>query len=185
MQELFPENGRQFTLISDQSDQIIKEQGIVEAFELLEFTKKVQCIHCQRFVTSGHICCCFGRTLCLCPFQSRHCRADTAQREATVRVAHDTCLPAGKRTKQEAKPRTIFDVLKRRDTHPFLTDGIEMVCTERQLNVGWSEDQVKQMDVLGFEKHTYHARKEERQPYSQFWMIKRNTDDYTPQCIPS
>ena len=61
MQEQFPEKGRQFTLISDQSDQIIKEQGIVEAFELLEFTNKVQCTHCQRYVTSGHICCCFGR----------------------------------------------------------------------------------------------------------------------------
>ena len=42
MQKLFPEEGRIFTLISDQIKKVIQEQGNVEAFELLELTDKIQ-----------------------------------------------------------------------------------------------------------------------------------------------
>ena len=40
MEELFPEEGNTFTLISDRSKQIIKERGNVEALELLEVSKE-------------------------------------------------------------------------------------------------------------------------------------------------
>ena len=38
-----------------------------------------------------------------------------------------------------------------------------------QLNIGWTEEQVKQMDASVVEGHTYHARKEEREGHSQIW----------------
>ena len=59
----FPEEGKTFAPISDRSRQIIKDQGDVEAFELLELSDKVQCTHCQRCVTSSHVCCSCERTL--------------------------------------------------------------------------------------------------------------------------
>ena len=63
MQELLTEEGRTFTPISDQARKVIKEQSNVEAFELLELTDKVQCTHCHRYLTSGHVCCYCGRIL--------------------------------------------------------------------------------------------------------------------------
>ena len=45
MQELFSEEGK--------IKNIITEQGHVEAFEHLEFTDKIQCIHCHRYMTSA------------------------------------------------------------------------------------------------------------------------------------
>ena len=43
MEDLFPDEGKKFTRISDRFKQIMKEQGNVEAFEILEHSKKVQC----------------------------------------------------------------------------------------------------------------------------------------------
>ena len=47
-----------------------------------------------------------------------------------------------------------------------------------QLNVGWTEKQVKQMDPLAPEGDTNHATKEEKERYKQIWMLKGNTDGY-------
>ena len=63
MQELFSEEGKKLTLVSDRSRQIIKDQGNVEALGLLELSNKVQCRDCHRYMTSGHVYCNCGRTL--------------------------------------------------------------------------------------------------------------------------
>ena len=57
MEQLFPEEGGKFTPVSDCSRQIVKEPGNVEAFELLDFSKKVRCEHCHKYMTSGHVYC--------------------------------------------------------------------------------------------------------------------------------
>ena len=41
--------------MSDDAEQIIKEEGNVEAFELRELTDNTQCEHCHRYATAGHI----------------------------------------------------------------------------------------------------------------------------------
>ena len=53
---LFPEV-KKFTRTSDRCKQIIKDQGDTVAFELLEHLNKVQCEHCHRHMTSGHVNC--------------------------------------------------------------------------------------------------------------------------------
>ena len=44
MEEIFPEEGKTLTPVSDRSRQIIKEQGNVEALELLELSKRFNVI---------------------------------------------------------------------------------------------------------------------------------------------
>ena len=46
MEELLADEGAKFTPIGDRSKQIMKEQGIIEAFEILELSNEVQCQHC-------------------------------------------------------------------------------------------------------------------------------------------
>ena len=41
-----------------------------------------------------------------------------------------------------------------------------------KLGVGWIE-QVKQMDQLALEDHTYHATKDEMERYNKMWTLKR------------
>ena len=60
MEEFFPDERE---IPTHQSKQIIKEQGNVEAFEILELSNKVQCQHCHKYVSSGHICCSCGRSI--------------------------------------------------------------------------------------------------------------------------
>ena len=46
MEELLADEGAKFTPIGDRSKQIMKEQGIIEASEILELSNEVQCQHC-------------------------------------------------------------------------------------------------------------------------------------------
>ena len=55
MQEFFPVEGMNFTRITDRPRQIMKEQGNVEAFEILELSNEVQCQHCHTYMSSGHV----------------------------------------------------------------------------------------------------------------------------------
>ena len=47
----------------DEAKKVIKEQGNMEAFELLELTVKILCVHYDRYTTSCHDKCKCGRTL--------------------------------------------------------------------------------------------------------------------------
>ena len=54
MEWLFPEEGKTFTLISDRSRQIFKDEGNVEFFEKFEeLSNTVQCTYYHQFVTSS------------------------------------------------------------------------------------------------------------------------------------
>ena len=55
MQELFLEDGKSFTPMSEHAKTVIVDHFSVEAFELLKITDKVQCAHCHQHVTSGHV----------------------------------------------------------------------------------------------------------------------------------
>ena len=130
-------------------------------------------------MTSGEVYCYCGRILVYA--NSKSVIAGTAQHEATVRLAHDPCFPTCERTElkkgiwhhvreQQARDKakealrmsmkkgytSIFDRWTRRD-----------VCRASQLNIGWTEEQAKQMDQLALEDHAYHATKEERERYTQ------------------
>ena len=60
--QICPDDGKTFTRIGDRSKQIIKEQGSIEEFEILELLNKVQCEHCHKHMSSGHVCCHCGRS---------------------------------------------------------------------------------------------------------------------------
>ena len=44
MKELFPEDGKRCTPTSEEAKTVVKEQGNVEALELLPYTDTVQCV---------------------------------------------------------------------------------------------------------------------------------------------
>ena len=81
---------------------IIKEQGNVEAFELLELTNKVHCTHCDRYVTSGHVYSCCGPILGKCKPKSRYRRSATALLEVGVRLPQDLERTTSTRKAKEA-----------------------------------------------------------------------------------
>ena len=56
MQEPFSEEGRIFTLISDLSKKIIREQGDVEAFELLELRLSLIMTQVRDFIKDKGTC---------------------------------------------------------------------------------------------------------------------------------
>ena len=123
--------GRTFTLISDHSKKTIKEQSNVEAFELLELTKKVQCTHGHRYKTSGHVYCYCGRTVV---FANKN--------HVKVRFPHETSLSSdkgpsrgskfGTSTEQQerGKAKEALHYCEEKDSYPFFTDGTEMMYTE-------------------------------------------------------
>ena len=63
-------------------------------------------------------------------------------------------------------PRTVFELQKKKGYASILDiwNGDD-VYRASQLSIGWTEEPVKHMDVLGIEDHTYHATKEEGQMY--------------------
>ena len=64
MREQFhDDDGKSCTSMREQSKKIIQDQGDVHAFELVELTDTIQCEHCHKNVTSGHIYYQLGRLL--------------------------------------------------------------------------------------------------------------------------
>ena len=134
----------------------------------VELPSRVQCIHCHRYVTPGHVYCYCGRILVHVnpnPVIEEQIRRNVKQQfdlltaPAFLLVKDQTVLHSN--NKQEARPNTLFEA--------------------SQTSIGWTEEQVEQMDVSGFEDHTSFATKEERQRYCQIWIIKRNKNGYTPE----
>ena len=123
--------GRTFTLHSDHSKKTIKEQSNVEAFQLLELTKKVQCTHGHRYKTSGHVHYYCGRTVV---FANKN--------PVKVRFPHDTCFSADKGPSRGSKFGTSTEQQERgkakealrnceeKDSYKFSTDGTEMMFSE-------------------------------------------------------
>ena len=75
---------------------------------LLELTNKVYCTHCHRCMTSGHVWCYCGPTLVYAN------QDPVIKDEATVRLTHDTCLPAGKSTKKRKAIRIFIRTTNKR-----------------------------------------------------------------------
>ena len=63
MRELIPQGGKSFTPMSDQASKGIECQGSVGAFDLPELTDMILCVHCHKYVNSGHVDCQCGRAL--------------------------------------------------------------------------------------------------------------------------
>ena len=49
--------------MGDQAKKVINEHGKVETLQLLELKDNVQCTHCHRCLTSGHVFCQCGRII--------------------------------------------------------------------------------------------------------------------------
>ena len=87
--------------VSNHSKKIIKEQGNVKAFELLELTNEVLCSHCHRCMTTGRVCCYCGRTLVFA-------NPNSVVEEQTVRITYDTCLAAFLKGPKTGRPHSTF-----------------------------------------------------------------------------
>ena len=60
MDELSINNDDSYKPMSDHVKQIIKDQGDVEAYDLCQFSHKVQCQHCSKYMSSDNVYCEFG-----------------------------------------------------------------------------------------------------------------------------
>ena len=81
MKELFPEDGKKFSPTSEETKTVVKEQGNVEAWELLELTDTVQCVQLHYFYDLWSQC---GRVLQDEQSRPTHRGADPALPQAEV-----------------------------------------------------------------------------------------------------
>ena len=85
MKELLLEDGKRCMPTSEEAKTVVKEQGNVEALELLELAGTVQCVAIAiTYVTSGHVCSQCGRVLKGEKFRPTHQGADPALPQAEV-----------------------------------------------------------------------------------------------------
>ena len=60
MENLSPQDGRTSQPLSEETKDIIVEQGNIEAFELMELTDQIQCERCYRYMSVGYTYCHFA-----------------------------------------------------------------------------------------------------------------------------
>ena len=142
MQEFFPVEGKNFTRITDRPRQIMKEQGNVEAFEILELSNEVQCQHCHKYMSSGHVHRSCGRSpVHTIPKQVivRKSSATSGRSLNCLRHLHSFSsedqpdVESGvsrKIRKNEVTHSQLFTIRVEKMTHLFSTDRLETICTE-------------------------------------------------------
>ena len=184
MHELsFPEEGRTVSPSSDHSKKCFK---CIEAFELLKLTKNVQCAHCRRSRDiRSHLWLDVSLMPTPHPVSVEQIRRNVKPADRLARPllsffrkdqAEEGNVAPRTNSKQETEPnKLLVFFLKKGYTSILDRWRRTYVYRASQLNVGWTEKQVKQMDPLAPEGDTNHATKER---YKQIWMLKGNTDGY-------
>ena len=162
---------------SKNSNEMIRELGNVELFELCETTPKVQCSHCLLYWNHGIVCCTCGQ--CLIYSESRR-KFNKRRLDAlsipnyVIKKGPNHGARHGK-TKKQTEHRMAWNAWKRCckkvDSQGEHFTGIhdrflrDPVYRESQLAIGWSEQKCKEWDELAQEDHTYRLTPEEKKRY--------------------
>ena len=183
MESLFPDEGKKCTRIGDRSKQITKEQGNVDAFEILQLSSKVQCetlphIHVPRTHLSPSWT--FTRLHLSNPVIVKRIQRNIKQKFAASALLLMKRAPhQGLSSKEEVKHIQLFTIREEQGYASIQMDQSRSV--QRILTQHWMDrrKKVTAWSILGSSGHTHHCSKEQRDRYKQIYILKRNTDGRT------
>ena len=171
---------RQFNPFSKESQDVIKAAGITELCELLDMEPKAQCKVCLSYWDVGIVYCTCGHFL----------RDDTKENKKYIKLVLDLFpipnyirkgRPHGHRygKKEGDHENSIANQLKKKcKKREFLSIHDRFIRDARfrktMIEMGRTEEVIREMDKLANEDHTHHATEEKINVYRGNWWIRSN-----------
>ena len=160
---------RQFNPFSKESQDVIKAAGNTELCELLDVEPKAQCKVCLSYWDAGIVCCTCGHFM----------RDDTKENKKYIKAVLDLFSipnyyikkgrPHGHRYGKKCKKREFLSIHDR-----FIRDAR---FRKTMIELGRTEEVIREMDKLANEDHTHIATEEELNVYRSKWWIRSNFVD--------
>ena len=172
---------RQFNPFSKESQDVIKASGNTELCELLDVESKAQCNVCLSYWDVGIVYCTCGHFL----------RDDTKENKKYIQLVLNLfsipnyCIRKG-------RPHGHRYGKKEGDHEYFIANQLKKKCKKREflsihdrfirdarlrktmIEMGRTEEVIREMDKLANEDHTHHATEEEISVYRSNWWIRSN-----------
>ena len=172
---------RQFNPFSKESQDVIKAAGNTELCELLDVEPKAQCKVCLSYCDVGIVYCTCGHFL----------RDDTTENKKYIKSVLDLCSisnfyirkgrPHGHRygkKEGDQEYHTANQLQKKCKKREFLSIHDRFIRDARfrktMIELGRTEEVIREMDKLANEDHTHHATEEELIVYCSNWWIRLN-----------
>ena len=171
---------RQFNPFSKESRDVIKAAGNTELCELLDVEPKAQCKVCLSYWDVGIVYCTCGHFL----------RDDTKENKKYIKFTLDLFSIPNYYIKK-GRPHGRFGK-KEGDHEYFIANQLKKKCKKREflsihdrfirdarfrktmIELGRTEEVIREMDKLANEDHTHHATEEEISVYRNNWWIRSN-----------
>ena len=172
---------RQFNPFSKESRDVIKAAGNTELCELLDVETKAQCKACLAYWDVGIVYCTCGHFL----------RDDTKENKKYRKFTLDLFSIPNYYIKK-GRPHGHSYGKKEGDHEYFLANSLKKKCKKREflsihdrfirdarfrktmIEMGRTEEVIREMDKLANEDHTHHAIEEEINVYRSNWWIRSN-----------
>ena len=172
---------RQFNPFRKESRDVIKAAGNTELCELLDVEPKAQCKACLAYWDVGIVYCTCGHFL----------RDDTKENKKYIKLVLDLFSipnyyirkgrPHGHRYGKKEGDHEYFianSLKKKCKKRDFLDIHDQFIRDERfrknMIELGRTEEVIREMDKLANEDHTHHATEEEINVYRSNWWIRSN-----------
>ena len=170
---------RQFNPFSKDSQDVIKAAGNTELYELLDVEPKAQCKVCLSYWEVGIVYCTCGHFL----------RDDTKENKKYIKLVLDLfsipnnhirkCRPHGHRYGKKEGDHEYFianQLKKKCKKRKFLSIHDRFIRDARfrktMIEMGRTEEVIREMDKVVNEDHTHHATEEEINVYRSNWWIR-------------
>ena len=172
---------RQFNPFSKESQDVIKAAGNTELCELLDVEPKAQCKVCLSYLGVGIVYCTCGHFL----------RDDTTKNKKYIKSVLDIFSIPGYYIGKGRHHGHRYGK-KERDHEYFIANQLKKKCKKREflsihdrfirdarfrktmIEMGRTEEVIREMDKLANEDHTHHATEEEINVYRSNWWIRSN-----------
>ena len=172
---------RQFNPFSKESQDVIKAAGNTELCELLDVESKAQCKVCLSYWDVGIVYCTCGHLL----------RDDTTENKKYIKSVLDLFSIPGCYIRKGRLHGHRYGK-KEGDYEYFIANQLKKKCKKREflsihdrfirdasfrntmIEMGRTEEVIREMDKLANEDHTHHATEEEINVYRSNWWIRSN-----------
>ena len=172
---------QQFNPFSQESKEMIREVGNIELCELLDVETKAQCKVCLSYWDVGIVCCTCGHFL----------RNGTEENKKFVQYTVDL-LSIPNYYIKKGRPHGHRYGKKPGDHEYFIANSLKKKCKKRDflgihdrfirdarfrktmIELGRTEEVIRETDKLANEDHTHHATAEEISVYRNNWWIRSN-----------
>ena len=172
---------RAFNPFSKESQDVIKAAGNTELCEIVDVEPKAQCKVCLSYWDVGIVYCTCGHLL----------RDDTTENKKDIKSVLDLFSIPGYYIR-EGRPHGHRYGKKEGDYEYFVANQLKKTCKKREflsihdrfirdarfrntmIEMGHTEEVIREMDKLANEDHTHHATEEEIHVYRSNWWIRSN-----------